>query len=191
MLCCESDCLTADFTSPLATTKMSKPWTDGEQICFLNQVINHLLSQGGHVKYDKLNMPGRTPKSLSHAMEKVRAQGAAYQKQTGQPVTTPKGSRKGATAAPKTPPTTPTRATRKHPSPRRDDSDEDDDEEYKPGPRPKRQRRLVRRVKKEVVDSDADTIAAKKDSDTDNAGVNSDSESNAKDVKEEDGLDEA
>lgn len=101
-------------------------------------------------------MPGRTPKSLSHAMEKVRAQGAAYQKQTGQPVTTPKGSRKGATAAPKTPPTSkyldidfhlgfafchallltsyapiaPTRATRKHPSPRRDDSDEDDDEEY-------------------------------------------------------------
>ncbi|XXG98505.1 hypothetical protein Hte_004829 [Hypoxylon texense] len=170
----------------------NKAWTEGEQMSFLNQAILQLTKNGGHIKYNELNMPGRTAKSLSHRMENIRAQAAAYEKQNGQTVASPTGGKKNTAAGPKTPPTSPTRTARKQPSPRGSKLDDDeDDEEYKPGPPAKRPRRSVaKRVKKEVVDSDSDTIVAAKGSDTDKAGVNSGSEFNAEDVKGEDDLDE-
>lgn len=51
---------------------------------FLHQVIVQLSNNGAHIDYGALDMPGRTPKALKHQLDKVRAAGAAHQKESGQ-----------------------------------------------------------------------------------------------------------
>ncbi|KAI5868481.1 hypothetical protein GGS23DRAFT_545761 [Durotheca rogersii] len=83
------------------TAKGAKPWTDGEKIHFLMQVVDQLCKSGASVKYELLDMPGRTPKSMTHMMAKFRTEAAAFRKGgDGSPVaTTPKSGKKGTASA--------------------------------------------------------------------------------------------
>ncbi|KAI1776901.1 hypothetical protein F4818DRAFT_440296 [Hypoxylon cercidicola] len=160
---------------------MSKPWTDGEKMAFLNQVIAQLLPRGSTINYKTLNMPGRTTKSLQHLMNKIRTEGAAYRGQSSRSsqsltATTPEATTDRATPPPNPTRTLPSRRARnKRPLVFNDDDDDDEEEDHKTAPRIKRQRPSANHVKKEVVDPDADTITVK-NSDADKVGVSSDSE---------------
>lgn len=49
------------------------------QYQLLVQIIHQLTSSGGaSIKLNKLNMPGRTPKSLSHMITRIKAEAKAF-----------------------------------------------------------------------------------------------------------------
>ncbi|KAI1386414.1 uncharacterized protein F4822DRAFT_315839 [Hypoxylon trugodes] len=121
-----------------------KAWSEKEKFDFLLQIVDRLLGKNGSVPYKDINLPGRTIKSMTHTMGKLRAQAAAFRQGGGDvedpdqdtvaAPATPKGRGKGAAAA-ATPPTTgstPRRGTRKRPQKvAYFDSTSDDDEEVK------------------------------------------------------------
>ncbi|KAJ3497567.1 hypothetical protein NLG97_g1809 [Lecanicillium saksenae] len=69
------------------------------QYQLLLRIVAQLQRNGQSIKWDEINMPGRTAKSLTHQWAKIKAQVAELEKATGQPVTTPsKAKGKGAGA---------------------------------------------------------------------------------------------
>ncbi|KAI1095820.1 hypothetical protein F5B19DRAFT_488994 [Rostrohypoxylon terebratum] len=93
----------------------AKPWTEDKKVSLLVQAI---LAMNGSFPHDKVSLPGRTPKSLTHAWTHARAQHAAYMEHCG-----------GDNSQPVTP--TPPRV-RKSKKRKIEDTASDDDEDYKP-----------------------------------------------------------
>ncbi|OAA81528.1 hypothetical protein LEL_01073 [Akanthomyces lecanii RCEF 1005] len=81
------------------TSSEAKPsaWTDEAKFQFLLRVVAQLQRSGQSIKWDEIDMPGRTPKSLQHMWARIKTQVAELEKASGQQPTTPtKGSGKGA-----------------------------------------------------------------------------------------------
>ncbi|RYP63634.1 hypothetical protein DL770_009329 [Monosporascus sp. CRB-9-2] len=81
-------------------------WTDAEKASLMVQIIDQLTSAGGKVRLGELNMPGRTPKSLTHMLGKIKDEAAAHKGEGGSGSSsvpaTPKakaGPKKGASSA--------------------------------------------------------------------------------------------
>ncbi|KAI6091392.1 hypothetical protein F4821DRAFT_200971 [Hypoxylon rubiginosum] len=168
-------------------------WSESEKMSFLHQVIVQLSNNGAHIDYGALDMPGRTPKALKHQLDKVRAAGAAHQKESGQaPAEVSRSRARGpANKAAGTPTKAAAKGKRAKPHDEEEDDSDPDDSDHKDDDlevpttrRIKRQRRAPRSVvKKEAVESDADTIIAGKSSDGDAAGSISEFEPAVADVK--------
>ncbi|KAI2624198.1 hypothetical protein GGR54DRAFT_595444 [Hypoxylon sp. NC1633] len=59
-------------------------WSEGEKALFYVQVVDQFSNNGrSRINYSKINMPGRTTKSLTHVMNKIRAEAAAYLQSVG------------------------------------------------------------------------------------------------------------
>ncbi|RYP56204.1 hypothetical protein DL771_011991 [Monosporascus sp. 5C6A] len=81
-------------------------WTDAEKASMMVQIIDQLTSAGGKVRLGELNMPGRTTKSLTHMLGKIKDEAAAHKVEggsgSGSVPATPKakaGPKKGASSA--------------------------------------------------------------------------------------------
>ncbi|RYP00250.1 hypothetical protein DL764_006586 [Monosporascus ibericus] len=81
-------------------------WTDAEKVSMMVQIIEQLTSAGGKVRLGDLNMPGRTQKSLTHMLGKIKDEAAAYKGEggndSGSVPATPKaktGPKKGVSSA--------------------------------------------------------------------------------------------
>ncbi|RYP10318.1 hypothetical protein DL765_008172 [Monosporascus sp. GIB2] len=84
-------------------------WTDAEKASMMVQIIEQLTSAGGKVRLGELNMPGRTTKSLTHMLGKIKEEAALHKREggsgsgSGSVPATPKakgGSKKGVSSAP-------------------------------------------------------------------------------------------
>ncbi|RYO84107.1 hypothetical protein DL766_008110 [Monosporascus sp. MC13-8B] len=82
-------------------------WTDAEKASMMVQIIEQLTSAGGKVRLGELNMPGRTTKSLTHMLGKIKEEAALHKREggsgSGSVPATPKakgGAKKGASSAP-------------------------------------------------------------------------------------------
>ncbi|KAJ2972470.1 hypothetical protein NQ176_g7139 [Zarea fungicola] len=73
-------------------------WTDEARLQFLLRVVAQLQRNGQSIKWNEINMPGRTPKSLQHQWAKIKALVAELEKASGQPATPPKAKGRGAVA---------------------------------------------------------------------------------------------
>ncbi|XDG09497.1 hypothetical protein ABKA04_009112 [Annulohypoxylon sp. FPYF3050] len=93
----------------------AKAWTENEKVSLLVQAI---LAMSNSFPFDKVNLPGRTPRSLGHAWGHARAQHFAYLEQSG-----------GDDSQPVTP--SPSRA-KKSQKRKIEDTASDDDEDIKP-----------------------------------------------------------
>ncbi|KAJ6789314.1 hypothetical protein PWT90_01054 [Aphanocladium album] len=62
-------------------------WTDEARFQFLLRVVAQLQRSGQSIKWDEIDMPGRTPKSLQHQWAKIKALVAELEKTSGQPAT--------------------------------------------------------------------------------------------------------
>ncbi|OAQ97960.1 hypothetical protein LLEC1_00523 [Akanthomyces lecanii] len=102
---------------------------------FLLRVIAQLQRSGQSIKWDEIDMPGRTPKSLQHIWAKIKTQVAELEKASGQQPSTPtKAKGKGAGTKRKaeatlTPEATPQKKRTQLPEAlpaKKEESDEDD-----------------------------------------------------------------
>ncbi|TQV98724.1 hypothetical protein V2A60_007570 [Cordyceps javanica] len=73
-------------------------WTDEARFQFLLRVISQLQRSGQSIKWDEINIPGRTQKSLQHQWAKIKTQVAELEKAGGQPSTPTKAKGKAAGA---------------------------------------------------------------------------------------------
>ncbi|KAI0152416.1 hypothetical protein F4776DRAFT_30403 [Hypoxylon sp. NC0597] len=133
-----------------------KAWSQQEKICFLVQIVEHLTastSKGG-IPYKKVELPGRSEKSMTHTWGHLRAEAAAFRQAQadGQEALAPSktngGSKRGTS---KSTDATLRRSSRKraHTGPYRD-SLSDDDEDKVP-------------VKKARLSSDEKTLSGSQD----------------------------
>ncbi|RYP57955.1 hypothetical protein DL769_009177 [Monosporascus sp. CRB-8-3] len=83
-------------------------WTEAEKASMMVQIIEQLTSAGAKVRLGDLNMPGRTTKSLTHMLGKIKEEAAAHKREganasgSGSVPATPKakaGSKKGVSSA--------------------------------------------------------------------------------------------
>ncbi|OAA61486.1 hypothetical protein ISF_05565 [Cordyceps fumosorosea ARSEF 2679] len=73
-------------------------WTDEARFQLLLRVIAQLQRSGQGIKWDEINLPGRTQKSLQHQWAKIKLQVAELEAAAGQPSTPVKIKGKGAGA---------------------------------------------------------------------------------------------
>ncbi|OAA41230.1 hypothetical protein BBO_05766 [Beauveria brongniartii RCEF 3172] len=59
-------------------------WTEEARYQFLLRIIGQLQRNGQSIKWDEINIPGRTQKSLQHQWAKIRTQVADLEKSAGQ-----------------------------------------------------------------------------------------------------------
>ncbi|KAI1400757.1 hypothetical protein F4819DRAFT_460302 [Hypoxylon fuscum] len=133
-----------------------KLWSEGEKVNLLIQVVGQLTERGGPVRYGDLNMPGRTEKGLRLMMDKIRTQAATYRKQSGNTnaVENTKSNRNRVPVTPNTGASS-GRSTRKRTKHDYAEFDNSEDDEETPS---KKRIRGSSSIKKEVVDSEADTV---------------------------------
>ncbi|KAM0484176.1 hypothetical protein ACHAPX_001595 [Trichoderma viride] len=59
---------------PETPEKATSAWTDEAKFQFLLRVVAQLKEDGRSIKWEKINLPGRTPKSLMHMWAKINKQ---------------------------------------------------------------------------------------------------------------------
>ncbi|KAI2637121.1 hypothetical protein GGS26DRAFT_588669 [Hypomontagnella submonticulosa] len=131
-----------------------KSWSPEERFEFLLRIISHCPVK---IPWNDIKMPGRTPKSLQHQWQQIKAEAKAYRERAED------GPEAAAAASsdddtPRRPTATP-RSTRKRPRPNyaeviRVDYDEDDDEDEKAPPK---KARHSSDEEKTVIGSEADS----------------------------------
>ncbi|OTA96113.1 hypothetical protein M434DRAFT_28199 [Hypoxylon sp. CO27-5] len=131
-----------------------KAWSQQEKICFLVQIVEQLSTSKGGIPYKKVDLPGRTEKSMTHTWGHLRAEAAAFRQALadGQEATGPlKTNGNNKRAAAKSTDAAPRRSSRKrtHSGPYLD-SLSDDDEDKVP-------------VKKARLSSDEKTLSGSQD----------------------------
>ncbi|KAM3483258.1 hypothetical protein MY8738_003333 [Beauveria namnaoensis] len=60
-------------------------WTEESKYQFLLRIIGQFQRNGQSIKWDEINIPGRTQKSLQHQWAKIKSQVAELEKAAGQP----------------------------------------------------------------------------------------------------------
>ncbi|EJP69506.1 hypothetical protein CRV24_002927 [Beauveria bassiana] len=69
----------------VAAEAKSSAWTEEARYQFLLRIIGQLQRNGQSIKWDEINIPGRTQKSLQHQWAKIKSQVAELEKAAGQP----------------------------------------------------------------------------------------------------------
>ncbi|UKZ60384.1 uncharacterized protein TrAtP1_001665 [Trichoderma atroviride] len=64
---------------PETPEKSTSAWTDEAKFQFLLRVVAQLKEDGRSIKWEKINLPGRTPKSLMHMWAKINKQIAEFE----------------------------------------------------------------------------------------------------------------
>ncbi|KAM3531297.1 hypothetical protein NHJ13051_000865 [Beauveria bassiana] len=82
----------------VAAEAKSAAWTEEARYQFLLRIIGQFQRNGQSIKWDEINIPGRTQKSLQHQWAKIKSQVAELEKAAGQPSdsSTPTKAKEGA-----------------------------------------------------------------------------------------------
>ncbi|EMR62931.1 hypothetical protein UCREL1_10130 [Eutypa lata UCREL1] len=73
----------ATTPTPAPAEHAGGKWTDAEKYTLMVQIIKQLTAGGIKIKLSELSMPGRTTKSLSHMLGKIRDEAAAFNPAVG------------------------------------------------------------------------------------------------------------
>ncbi|KAF4631380.1 hypothetical protein G7Y89_g6754 [Cudoniella acicularis] len=101
-------------------------WSDAEKYSLLLQIIKQIGGDRLSIKFDKIVLPGRTPKAMTHVWAKIRAEAAEFGESTDASAAVPATPRKRgpakdkAAATPKKP-----KASPKKKASKKADSDEE------------------------------------------------------------------
>ncbi|KAI0165491.1 hypothetical protein GGR57DRAFT_496969 [Xylariaceae sp. FL1272] len=71
-------------------------WTDEEKIKFLSMIVGQLMATGAKPTLEDIDLPGRTVKSMRHALEKAKKDAIGYGIPAGTPAKARGGKRKTA-----------------------------------------------------------------------------------------------